>query len=280
MSPSNHRVFFWIPLTRTGCLAAPLLWLFLFRHLCCNVAEALSRPCLRARRLGLISFEWSVGVSCWSTGLLPHDTCDSVAFAVVPRKSIAAIWEDKPRNEWYSQYIHEIWIWENTSYWITVCCAGKSWNQIQTIFVFTVSVKLLNPPSVYIYLCMKIVNNKMWWTIFTITTSGNRTTNRIQMKQSNYILLTMTLLLLTYVTNYFYTWSYQTSYSRHYIYIYKYIYTLWFQRMYLTCSRATRIYQDLLAYIVYNRVFCRYVRAMLPVCSSTNASIVVRIFPV
>ena len=46
-------------------------------------------------------------------------------------------------------------------------------------------------------------------------------------------------------------------------------YTLWFQRMYLTCSRATRIYQDLLAYMGYFagmfELCCRYVRAQMPV---------------
>ena len=45
-------------------------------------------------------------------------------------------------------------------------------------------------------------------------------------------------------------------------------YTLWFQRMYLTCSRATRIYQDLLAYIGYFAGMfehkCQYSRSYLP----------------
>ena len=279
MSPSNHRVFFLNPTHKDwlfGC--PPVVVVFVSPPLqrCGGAFETLPEGKeVRSHLIRMVS--WCFMLVYWSIAswYMWFSCLCSCA------KKIYSSHLGRQAQVRMVFAVHEIWIWENTSYWITMCCAGKSWNQIQTIFVFTVSVKLLNPPSVYIYLCMKIVNNKMWWTIFTITTSGNRTTSRIQMKQSNYILLTMTLLLLTYVTKYFYTWSYQTSYSRHYIYIYaKYIYTLWFQRMYLTCSRATRIYQDLLAYIVYNRVFCRYVRAMLPVCSSTNASIVVRIFPV
>lgn len=86
--------------------ASPWCGYFL-SHLCCNVAP-LWRPCLRVWRVRSHIDEWSVGVSSWSTGLLPRDKCDSVAFAVVPRTSSSHL-----RRQAYVRMVfsvHEIWI--------------------------------------------------------------------------------------------------------------------------------------------------------------------------